>query len=182
MFRLCVSFVEIGLSKSTWTIEKDTDSLQFWEDRRKHESDYQLRETRETITDLDRLRNAPVLPPALWARINRYLEQFESWGTTMTWEEELRYLNAEVLGSLLLERAGITPLTAQQRVSFDRMNPEDHAKSLYPEYVTASKALWLAWRNRDHEAEWEAVEAKAKLAAGSQPEVLEVPVNDGVQG
>jgi hypothetical protein len=63
-----------------------------------------------------------------------------------------------------------------------RMQHATQNDPVYLQYVEESRVKWLAWRNRDHEAEWEALEAKAKLAAESQPEVLEVPVNDGVQG
>jgi hypothetical protein len=174
---------------SKWTIDAP-ESNQFWEDRRRNESDYQRRQERELAQDLSRLAQAPHLPPAVWRAVERYLNQHYERRVEINgklcptlaagavgWLKQLSYMSHCLIGELLLIRAGVEvlPLTV-------RMQYAAQTDPVYLQYAEESRVKWLAWRNRDHEGEWQAVEAKAKLAAGSQPEVLEVPVNDGVQG
>jgi hypothetical protein len=61
------------------------------------------------------------------------------------WGAQLRYLSGCVVGSLLLERAGVRILPLAKQVQFDPLRDDDPERDLYLAYVAEAKILWDAF-------------------------------------
>jgi hypothetical protein len=101
-----------------------------------------------TIRDADQFRalSEAELPPDVHRRIDKYLNQYTHWASSLKCEELLKYLNYDILGSLLLERMGVKPLTVSELDSRRCQTISDGCRNRTKRTLPDAKTKFDAWQ------------------------------------